>query len=71
MTYNMSLPFQFQSFVYFIIWGAANLLVLRLFLLFSHLLYPNYTVVEELCMKANADTDKDGQTNVLLTDIGA
>ena len=22
MTYNMSLPFQFQVFVYFIIWGA-------------------------------------------------
>ena len=23
MTYNMSLPFQFQSFVYFIIWGGG------------------------------------------------
>ena len=26
MTYNMSLPFQFQSFVYFIIWGGVRLL---------------------------------------------
>ena len=25
MTYNMSLPFQFQSFVYFIIWAVQNL----------------------------------------------
>ena len=23
MTYNMSLPFQFQSFVYFIMWGDS------------------------------------------------
>ena len=28
MTYNMSLPFQFQSFVYFIIWGENSALLL-------------------------------------------